>query len=140
LITVSTSQKESMFATSHLSFYAFKSVPLHLTGCTNSQKDRTKVNDGIILGTKFLGTISFDRYRFVICQKCFIGLGESVLKSFQRDLSYFLKLDKNYTYLITSLKLNKFRSDLKSLTSRKLGLKLQRYHFPSKMVNWLKFY
>jgi hypothetical protein len=60
LITVSTSQKESMFATSHLSFYAFKSVLLHLTSCTNSKKGREKVNDEIILGTKILGTILFD--------------------------------------------------------------------------------
>ncbi len=49
-----------MFATSHLSFYAFKSVLLHLTSCTNSKKGREKVNDEIILGTKILGTILFD--------------------------------------------------------------------------------
>jgi hypothetical protein len=51
-----------MFATFHSMFNSLKSGLLHLTGQTNSRKGRAKVNDGIISGTIFPGTISVDQY------------------------------------------------------------------------------
>jgi len=54
---------KSMFAALHSDINSFKSGLLHLTGQPSSQKDRgAKVKDGIISETKFLGTISVDRY------------------------------------------------------------------------------
>ncbi len=54
---------ESMFAALYLDIKSCKSCLLHLTGQPNNQKGRSaKVKDGIISGTKFLGTISVDLY------------------------------------------------------------------------------
>jgi hypothetical protein len=52
-----------MFATLHSDINSIKSCLFHPTGQPNSQKGRgAKVKDGIISETKFLGTISVDRY------------------------------------------------------------------------------
>ncbi len=53
--------RKSKFAALHSDINGFKSGLLHSTGQPNSQKGRaTKVNDGIISETTFLGTISVD--------------------------------------------------------------------------------
>jgi hypothetical protein len=47
----------------HAVFNSLKSGLFHLTGQPNSQQGRSaKVKDGIISETKFLGTISANRY------------------------------------------------------------------------------
>ncbi len=55
---------ESMFAALYLDIKSCKSGLLHLTRQPNNPKGRSeKVKDGIISGTKFLGTISVDPYK-----------------------------------------------------------------------------
>jgi hypothetical protein len=50
-------RRKSMSATFHSMFNSLKFGLLHLTGQTNYRKGRAKVNNGIILGTIFPGTI-----------------------------------------------------------------------------------
>ncbi len=55
--------RKSMFAILHSDINSVKSGLFHPTSQPNSQKGRgAKVKDGIMSGTKFLGTISVDRY------------------------------------------------------------------------------
>jgi hypothetical protein len=51
-----------MFAASHSDIDCLKSGLLHLTGQSNSQKGRAKVEDGLTSGTLFLETLSVDQY------------------------------------------------------------------------------
>ncbi len=56
---------KSMFAAMHSDINSLKPGLHHLIGRPNSQKGRSaKVKDGIISETKFLGTISVERYNF----------------------------------------------------------------------------
>jgi hypothetical protein len=55
-----------MFAALHSDINSLKSGLLLLTGPPYCQKGRSaRVKDGIILDTKFLGTISVDRQSFI---------------------------------------------------------------------------